>query len=699
MIFWRLLQEFASTTIHGTKGICHADELIEKGQIDKAEQAVLTLLERKPNDANILHLAGVVALRKGQNSRAVALISKALEYAPNESLYYFNLGNAYLADGAIDLGIQALQDATRLDPERMEAWMNLGLALVEAKRHPEAVAAFERLLEIDPDHEADVAFASALVGAGIMLKESAMVDRGISVLESKLRDGYERYAAGVILARALEHRNRLSEAIRQHQALLEANPEHIGIRNNLARCLVQLGRVEEARTHYRLCVKSAPDKYHAFSALLAGLNYEPNLTAAMHEAEVRNWEKQLALPHYPVEPEFPNERDPERPLKIGYLSPDLRQHVVGHNFLPVLEHRNREQFSVFCYHIGEKQDDMSRRIAALADHWRHVHGASDDEVAALIREDRVDILVDLSGHTSHTQPLVFARKPAPVQVSWLGYFDTTGLATMDWFITDPYSSPPDQKQYFSERLYRMPHTRLYYHPYPDMPAVGQLPAKRNGYITFGCLNNLAKINTEVLDLWAQILAASPTSRLLIQTVALCDRLNLERFRALCVERGLDPARLELRPATSLEKFAQTYHQIDIALDPFPFCGGFTSFDALWMGVPVITLEQQRLAGRQTLSMLMNLGLPHLIASNKTDYVSIALELSRDSSEIEQLRSELRSRFLQSPLIDHCRFTRELEKAYRFFWSHWCTEKKQSSARKGISAPMDAYPSRRQISAT
>ncbi|MDF9391557.1 MULTISPECIES: tetratricopeptide repeat protein [Methylococcus] len=672
MMIWRIIQDFASATIYGIKGICDAEKLLQKGQIDKAEQAALNMLRCRPDNAKALHLAGFIAHRKGQHSQAIGLISKALEYAPNESLYYFNLGNAYLAAGAVDKGIQALQTATQLDPERMDAWMNLGLALIEAKRHPEAIVAFKRVLEIDPDNDVDVAFASALVGAGITLKDSAMVDRGISVLASKPREGYERYAAGVILARALEHRNRLSEAVLQHQALLETNPGHVGIRNNLARCLVQLGRVEEARTHYRLCVNAEPDKYHAFSALLAGLNYEPHLTPEMHETEVRNWEKQLALPHYPIDPDFPNERDPERPLKIGYLSPDLRQHVVGHNFLPLLEHRNRDQFSVFCYHIGKKEDHMSRRIAALSDHWRHLHGASDDEVAALIREDCVDILVDLSGHTSHTQPLVFARKPAPVQVSWLGYFDTTGLATMDWFITDPYSSPPDQKQYFSERLYRMPHTRLYYHPYPDMPEVGQLPAKRNGYITFGCLNNLAKINAQVLDLWAQILAASPTSRLLIQTVALCDRLNLERFRALCVERGLDPARLELRPATSLEKFAQTYHEIDIALDPFPFCGGFTSFDALWMGVPVITLEQQRLAGRQTIAMLMNLGLPNLVARTKTDYLTIALDLSRNLSALERLRADLRRRFIQSPLIDSRRFAIDLERAYRVFWRTWST---------------------------
>lgn len=672
-ILRRLTASISLDVRYGRK-IALASDLINSEKFDEAEEIVLSVLGSKPAHAQALHLAGFIAHRRGDQHRAVELISNAIRHAPENSLFHFNLGNALLASGATEAGIEALQHSTKLNPERVDAWINLGLALIDAKRHSEAVSAFEQVLELAPEHDVDIAFASALVGAETTRNDPRVLDRAIELLESKPRRGYESYAAGVILARALEHRNRLSEAIAQHQALLELNPEHVGIRNNLARCQIRLGLVDEARKHYRLCVKAAPEKFHAFSALLAGLNYAPDLTPEAHEAEMRNWESQLAQPCYPRELDFPNDRAPERPLKIGYLSPDLRQHVVGHNFLPVLEHRDRDRFSVVCYHIGKMEDDMSRRIAALSDDWRHIHGASDDEVAAVIREDSVDILVDLSGHTSKTQPLVFARKPAPVQVSWLGYFDTTGLATMDWFITDPYSSPPGQKQYFAERLYRLPHTRLYYHPYPDMPEVGELPAKRNGYVTFGCLNNLAKINTQVLDLWAQILAASPTSRLLIQTLALCDKLNLKRFRTLCVERGIDSAQIELRPATPLEKFAQTYHEIDVALDPFPFCGGFTSFDALWMGVPVITLEQQRLVGRQTLGMLMNLGLPYLIARTKGDYVSLALGLGSDCRKLEQLRSELRTRFLQSPLIDHLQFTGELERAYRFFWKTWCAEK-------------------------
>lgn len=649
--------------------IDQAATLIELGCFDDAMRLIQAVLDHAPEDAEALHLAGFIAHSQGDHPRAVELISQAITHKPDRPLFYFNLGYALLAIDDRERGVEILQKGLALEPDHPTPWTNLGLALIELKRFPEAVAALEHVLTIEPEADVDVALASALVSAGEEGNNPSLIRQAISLLQSKPRNGRESFAARVILAKAFKKQNRICDAIEQYSLLLQDNPEHIGIRNNLARCLVHAGRANEAREHYRKCIEAEPDKFHAYSAFLSGLNYEPDMTAEAHEAEVRNWAVRLAQPHYPLNPEFPNERDPDRPLKIGYLSPDLRQHVVGHNFLPVLEHRNREQFSVVCYHIGEHADDLSSRIADCSDDWRHIHGASDDEVATAIRQDRVDILVDLSGHTSKTQPLIFARRPAPVQVSWLGYFDTTGLATIDWFISDPYSSPQDQEQYFSERLYLMPHTRLYYHPYPDMPEVREMPAKRNGYVTFGCLNNLSKINMQVLELWAQILAASPTSHLLIQTFALSDKRNLERFRKFCIEKGIDPNRLELRPATPLEKFAQTYHEIDIALDPFPYCGGFTSFDALWMGVPVVTLEQQRLVGRQTLGILMNLGLPDLVARTKADYVSVALCLSNDRKKLEQLRSELRPRFLQSPIIDHQRFTNELEKAYRFFWQN------------------------------
>lgn len=651
--------------------INQAATLIESGRLDDALRLIQAVLDRAPGEAEALHLAGFIAHSQGEHHRAIDLISQAIAHNPDKALFYFNLGYALLAIDDKEGGVEILRKGLALDSGHPTPWTNLGLALIELKRFREAVAALEHVLAIEPEADVDVALASALVSAGEEDNNPSLIQQAISLLQSKPRDGRKSFAARVVLAKAFEEQNRICDAIEQYHRLLRNHEEHIGIRNNLARCLVHAGRANDAREHYRKCIETEPDKFHAYSAFLSGLNYGPDITAEAHEAEVRLWEARLAKPHYPTNNKYINLRDPVRPLRIGYLSPDLRQHVVGHMFWPVLENTSHNDFINFCYHVGKTADELSIKIAGRSDGWRHLHGASDDEIANIIRQDRIDILVDLSGHTSNTRPLVFARKPAPIQVSWLGYFDTTGLATMDWFITDPYSSPPNQVQYFSERLYRMPKTRLYYQPYPEMPEVGELPAKQKGYVTFGCLNNLAKINNQVLELWARILAASPTSHILIQTLALCDKHNLSRFRNLCIEHGIDLTRLELRPATPLEKFGQTYHEIDIALDPFPYCGGITSFDALWMGVPVVTLEQQRLVGRQTLSMLMNLGLPDLIAKTKEEYVSIVLALSREFIRLAKLREELREQFRQSPLTNHLEFTSELEKAYRFFWKTWC----------------------------
>ncbi|MDD2767313.1 MAG: tetratricopeptide repeat protein [Methylococcus sp.] len=651
--------------------INQAATLIESGRFDEAMRLIQAVLDCAPGDAEALHLAGFIAHSQGEHHRAIDLINQAIAHKPDKALFYFNLGYALLAIEDKERGVEILRKGLALDSKHPTPWTNLGLALIELKRFPEAVGTLEHVLTIEPEADVDVALASALVSAGEEGNKPSLIQQAISLLQSKPRDGQDSFAAGVILARAFEQQNRICDAIEQHQNLLENHPEHVGIRNNLARCLVHAGRANEARVHYRKCVEIEPNNFHAYSALLSGLNYEPTLTAEVHEAEIRRWEYRLAMPLYPENPQYGNVLDKDRALRIGYLSPDLRQHVVGHMFLPILKHTDRSQLLVFCYHVGKHVDELSKQIAARSDGWRHLHNASDEEIAEIIRQDKIDILVDLSGHTAHTRPLVFARKPAPIQVSWLGYFDTTGLATMDWFITDPYSSPSHSDQFFSEKLYRLPHTRLCYQPYQDMPDIDDLPAKRNGYITFGCLNNLSKLNNEVLETWSRLLDAVPSSRLLIQTMALRDKSNLARFRDICTEHSIDSSRLDLRPAASVKNFAVTYQEIDIALDPFPYCGGVTSFDALWMGVPVITLEQPRLAGRQTLSMLTNIDLPDLIAKTKTEYISLANTISQDLTQLEQWRFELRDRFRSSPLANHKEFANELERAYRFFWTSWC----------------------------
>jgi predicted O-linked N-acetylglucosamine transferase (SPINDLY family) len=339
-------------------------------------------------------------------------------------------------------------------------------------------------------------------------------------------------------------------------------------------------------------------------------------------------------------------------------------------FAPVLERHDPQRVEVFCYYSFRGADVMTARMRRAAHRWRDIAVLDDGTVADSIRADGIDILVDLAGHTRDTRLLVFARRPAPIQVSWLGYFNTTGLATIDYFVTDPVSSPPGQERYFVERLVRLPATRFCYEPPEFLPAVNALPALSRGHVTFGCLNALAKLNDRVLALWARILAAAPSARLLLQAAALDDPLVQRDFRARATAHGIAAERLELRPFVPVERAAYTYHEIDVALDPFPFCGGMTTLDALWMGVPVVTLPQVMIAGRQSASILANLGLSELTAADEAGYVSIAAGLAYDLDRLAALRAGLRERFRVSPLVDYARFTADLEHAFTGMWNAW-----------------------------
>lgn len=642
----------------------------EAGELEQCERIVDRLFGDDEHDPDCLNLRGLIALARGNFERARSYFTAAANASPEAALYQFNLGNACLATGDMAAAMGAFERASALKPDYVGAWKNLGLACHQYGQYARAAHALEHAFRLDPSDENCLAWAAALAEDGARGgNESSLLQAG-ELLRGRAWAGNQRLQAGALRARVSEAQGLLSEAADHYRELISLQPNFPGYHNNLARCLTKLGRASEAALYYFKTYQLAPDFPDAYSSMLSCLNYGPADSIGTYQDAVSGWEQSVAKPLYPKHPHFDNDRSMDRRLRIGYLSPDLRQHVVGKLFFPILAKHDRSQIYVACYHVEPRIDDQSRQIAQDADLWRHLPDASDEEIAARIRADRIDILVDLSGHTAYAKPLVFARKPAPVQVSWLGYFNTTGMATMDWFITDVHSSGPGQDEFFSEQLYRLPKTRLCYEPYPHMEEVSEPPVSRSGRMTFGCLNNLAKINRNVLRVWSRILAAVPESRLLIQNSSLKDEPNRDRFIATCLEHGIPVDRLDAKAGLPLEEFSKTYTEIDIALDPFPFCGGVTSFDALWMGVPVVTLEQDHLAGRQTLSMLRNLSLDDLIAKNASEYVTVAVSLANDRKRLERLRREMRGRFIKSPLMDHLQLARELEKAYRFFWQTW-----------------------------
>jgi len=647
----------------------NAIALHESGELDSAAAAYDRLLAQDPKCSEAIHLLGLISHQRGNHAGALQQIDRAIAIDDTVALYHCNRANVLIALGRMAEACAGFDAALRLKPDYTAARYNHAKALAQLQRHDEAIAAFRAVPADLPGRVHD--YASALLGAAdSALSKDALLDEAITLLQPSWPGAPDPVEARIALASALQQRKRLSEAVAHYEGALADRPDSAKAHNNLANCYNQLGRIGEAIVHYRRLHAIAPDFPDALTSVLANLNYDVQATAQQVFDEHRAWARAVAAPLYPAAPHFDNTPDAARALRVGFVSPDLRRHPVSNIFAPILAAFDRARIESYCYYNLAAKDAVTAHLAGHSMHWRDVASLSDAQLHQAIRDDGIDILVDLAGHTIHNRLAVFARRAAPVQVSWLGYFNTTGLDSMDYFISDPHSSPPGQERYYSETLLRLPDTRFCYAPPEFMPAVNALPALHQGRISFGCCNNLSKLNQRVLGLWARILAAVPRSRLILQAAALDDAPNRRRFSQLAQQAGIAAAQLELRGFAPVEVAPRAYHDIDIALDPFPFCGGMTSFEALWMGVPVVTLDQPMIAGRQTISMLANLGLADLVAADEDAYFAIAVRLAQDPQKLEALRQGLRPRFAASPLQDYARFTRALEDAFGAMWRTW-----------------------------
>jgi predicted O-linked N-acetylglucosamine transferase (SPINDLY family) len=359
-------------------------------------------------------------------------------------------------------------------------------------------------------------------------------------------------------------------------------------------------------------------------------------------------------------------------LRIGYVSGDFQQHPVGFLLARVLEAHDRAGFEIFCYANSANVDHVTERLKRAADHWRDIVGLSNPDCAAMIRRDRIDVLIDLSGHTAKNRLPMFALRPAPVQASWLGYFGTTGLPAMDYSLMDNAAAPPGEERWFTEAIVRLPYGRFCYAAPSYAPDPVDPPSLRRGYVTFGSFNNVAKIGANVVKLWAEALQATPNSRLLLKWKSFDNEEVRNRFTEAFRGAGVAPERLELRGFSPHPEMLAQYRDIDIALDPFPFGGGLTSCEALWMGIPVATLPGDRPASRQTVGFLDLLGLGGCAARSTSEYIRCATELAADPDRLTTLRHSLRSRMTKSPLCDGALFTPTLEAAFRAMWNRWAS---------------------------
>lgn len=541
--------------------------------------------------------------------------------------------------------------------------------LHQAGRLQEAEQIYRQILEFDHAQPQGWDLAQVHANLGVALLGQEKTDEAIASFGQALELSPGSAEALNGLATAYQARGELDEAASCYRRALECRPDFAEAHNNLGNVLKDQARWQEAIGCYLQALTLQPNIVQAHSSLVYALWYCPGFDVAAIYKEHCRWNERWGLPLAGLVQPHGNDRSPNRRLRVGYVSPDFRKHVQMLFMAPLLAAHDHTNFEVFCYANVAVPDEVTRRLKSSADVWRDTAVASDEAVAQRIRDDRIDVLVDLTMHMAGGRPLVFARGPAPVQVCWLAYPGTTGLTAIDYRLTDPQLDPPELfDRFYSESSIRLPETFWCYDPLTSEPTVGPLPAGTNGHVTFGCLNNFCKVNDDVLRLWARVLKTVERSRLLLLVPRGSAR---ERTLDVLEQEGISRDRVTLTDFRPRLDYLTQYHQIDIGLDTFPYNGHTTSLDSYWMGVPVVTLVGNTVVGRAGLSQLTNLGLTELVAQTPQRFVEIAVGLAGDWERLKTLRSSLRERMQKSPLMDAPRFALNIEAAYREMWRRWC----------------------------
>ncbi|MFQ5936709.1 MAG: tetratricopeptide repeat protein, partial [Acidiferrobacterales bacterium] len=637
-----------------------------EGLLSEAANAYRKAVALHPDFADAYVNLGMTLRDLGALEAAIAAYRKALAIEPKSADAWIQLGNVLQRDDNVHEAIGHYRNAIEADPHCAEAHYNLGNALREAGDLIQAIAALKRATTLKPD------FAQAYDNLGDALWEAGQFDDALIALQRAIALSPNSAEAHSNVGNVLKDQGRLSEAILAYEKALTLKPAFPAAYNNFGKALEAQGRLDEALAAYRRALTIDPHLVEAHSNLLLGLHYRVGTEAKEILVECKRWSEQYAAAFSATSSTQNNDRSPDRRLHIGYLSPDFRAHSVAAFVEPLLTHHNREAFEVTCYANVPRPDALTQRFQGLADRWRDIWRLDDEATAELIREDRVDILVDLAGHTAHNRLLVFARKPAPVQVAYLGYPDTRGIAAIDYWLTDDLADPPGADRFYVERLVRLPQGFNCYHPPADCPTVGALPALAAGRVTLGSFNNAAKLNERVIACWASVLKALPETQLILKAQSLADAGTQKRFAARFEQHGVSSKRVEMIGSVLFRTaHLDLYNRIDIALDCFPYNGHTTTCEALWMGVPVITLAGETHAGRVGVSLLSYAGLAELIADSTEAYVKVAVSLARDLTRLQTLRQGLREHLRHSPLTDAKGFTRTLEAAYRQMWTNYC----------------------------
>jgi len=638
--------------------------LRDLGQFDEAAASYRRALKLEPDFADAHNNLGNALRDLGRLEDAVASYRRALAIKPNYPEAHSNLGNALRDLGRLEDAAASYRRALAIKPNYADAHRNLGAALRDLGQVDEAVASYHRALAIKPD------YAEAHGNLGYALQTIGRLDEAMASYRRALLIKPDYADAHNNLGNILRDIGQPDDAEVSYRHALAIRPDYAEAHNNLGNALLDLRRLDEAEASYRQALVIKPDYARAHSNLLYCLSQSEAVDAQALFSEHRRFAEQFEAPLRASWPQHPHSRSPERCLQVGFVSGDLRTHPVAFFIEPVLAHLSGyPQLSLHAYYNQIVEDGVTQRLRGYLPHWHPIASLSDDALAQKIRADGIDILIDLSGHTAEHRLLAFARKPAPVQASWIGYPGTTGLGAMDYYLADRFFLPPGQfDSQFTEKIVQMP-ASVPFSPFENAPPVNSLPAMSNGYVTFGSFNRLSKLSQPVVALWAQLLRALPDSRMVLGGMPQDGRYGalIEWFAG----EGIARERLGFHPRSSMEHYLGLHHQVDICLDTFPYNGGTTTLHALWMGVPTLTLAGDTAAGRSGASILGRVDLETFVAHDAADFVEKGLSWSRSLAALSDIRAGLRKRFEDLAAGRPEVVAASLERALRIMWQRWC----------------------------